>query len=301
MRHAPVVLVALAIAGCGGHAGAAHTDAGADAQVAAPPLTREEIAHACVNAFACLAPPIDGPTLPNCLRHLDDGDRLVSMYRPEQIRCLVAAGADCVAARACVGYTYGPCAPDGDHCEGDRLVQCSRGAGLSLDCRHGLWYTGDTTCVAGRLVECGISACAPDTPYHCEGSRVMHCIDGVLDVQDCAAVDANCVDEGGFATCVAKTTECTETAARCEGTNLIRCGGGRELRYACAEMFDGGMCLNEGRDGASCAFGPSCGDSATCAGNVTQLCVLGAQVSIDCIASGFGGCDLGSCLPKTFP
>jgi hypothetical protein len=225
--------------------------------------------------------------------------RLVSMYRPDQVRCLAAAGADCVAAAACVGYAYGPCAPDGDHCEGDRAVYCSRGAGLSLDCRHGLWYTGDTTCVAGTSVTCGIAACSPDTPYHCEGSRVVHCIDGVLDVADCAPLGATCVDDGGFATCVGTSPECTAT--RCEGSELIRCSGGHEFRYACGEILDGGTCINEGIDGASCAFGPDCGDTATCAGNVTQLCVLGAQVSIDCVASGFAGCDLGSCLPATFP
>jgi hypothetical protein len=38
-----------------------------------------------------------------------------------------------------------------------------------------------------------------------------------------------------------------------------------------------------------------------CAGNVAQLCVLGAQISVDCVAAGFSRCGLGSCIPATFP
>jgi hypothetical protein len=34
---------------------------------------------------------------------------------------------------------------------------------------------------------------------------------------------------------------------------------------------------------------------------IAQLCVLGAQVSIDCVAAGFASCGLGSCIPAKFP
>ena len=77
--------------------------------------------------------------------------------------------------------------------------------------------------------------------------------------------------------------------------------GGREHHDDCAAMLDGGTCVTYGRGGASCAFGPDCGNAATCAGNATQLCVLGAQISVDCVTSGFARCDLGSCIPTTFP
>ena len=153
MRYA---LIAVAIAGCGGHSGAPGGDAPGGGATA---LKVSDIAQACVNAYACLAPPIDGPTLPKCLNHLDDGDSVVSIYRPDQIRCLVAAGADCVAARACLGYAYEACSPDGDRCEGDRLVGCGRGMSLTLDCRGGLWYGDDATCVEAGSPACGIAAC----------------------------------------------------------------------------------------------------------------------------------------------
>lgn len=81
MRRA---MIAVVIAGCGG-----HSSGNRDAQTA-PALAAEDIARACVNAYACLAPPIDGPTLPNCLHKLDDGDTVVSIYRPDQIRARAA-------------------------------------------------------------------------------------------------------------------------------------------------------------------------------------------------------------------
>lgn len=290
MRHA---MIAVLIAGCGG-----HSSGNSDAQMARP-LAAEDIARACINAYACLAPPIDGPTLPDCLHKLDDGDTVVSIYRPEQIRCLVAAGADCTRARACLGYTYGACAPDGTHCEGDRLVDCSRGMGLTLDCRHGLWYSDDSTCVAASSPTCGIGTCARNTPERCDGTRALRCSNEVLLAFDCAQVGATCNLEGTSAQCVGSGPACT--ASRCDGTKLIRCAGGHEYTYQCAEMFQGGTCVDDGRSGHSCGFGPDCGETATCNGNTSQLCVLGAQISIDCVASGYAGCSLGSCLTATFP
>lgn len=291
MRH---VVIAFAIAGCGGHSGAADRDA-----APAMALTRDDIARACVNAYACLGPPIDGPTISSCLGHIDDGESLVSMYRPAQIRCLVAAGANCVAARACVGYALGACSPDGRRCDGDRVIECSAGSGTTLDCRGGLWFSSDSTCVVGTAVTCGIGTCAGGTPSRCDGSRVVQCLNGVQEVFDCAQLGDTCYSTGGAAICIGTGAPCT--ASRCEGNQLIRCDSGREQRYACDAMLDGGTCVGYGRGGASCGFGPDCGAAATCAGNVAQLCVLGAQSSVDCVAAGFSRCALGSCVPATFP
>jgi hypothetical protein len=252
-----------------------------------------------VNAFGCIAPPIDGATLPKCLRHLDDGDSVVSIYRPDQIRCLVEAGADCAAARACLGYTVGPCSPDGDRCEGDNLVECSHGTGLTLDCRGGLWFTDDTTCVPASSVGCGLATCTDGTPSRCDGTRAVSCRSGVLQAFDCAQAGLTCTIDGDAVGCAGTGAACT--ASRCDGTTAVLCGGGHEQRYACAAMFDGGTCLDYGREGVSCGFGPDCGGTATCDGNVATLCVLGAQVSVDCVAAGFRSCALGSCIPATFP
>lgn len=270
-----------------------------DAAVPSRPLTLDDIARACVSGYACLAPPIDNPTIPTCLSHLDDFDTVVSIYRPAQIQCLAKAGADCTAARACLGYTYGACSPDGQHCDGDRLTDCSGGSGLLLDCRHGLWFTSDATCVAGTPVGCGIGTCTAGTPTRCDGSRALVCKGGVLEALDCAQLGETCVTTSSGATCAASGAACT--ASRCEGNQLVRCDGGHEQRYACDAMLAGGTCVNQGRGGASCAFGVDCSSGAACAGNVTQLCVLGRQVSIDCVAAGFASCSVGSCIPARFP
>lgn len=292
MRHA---LIAFAIAGCGGHSGATSSDA-APAQA----VTRDDLARACMNASACFWKPLDTTTaISTCLNRLDDVDTLVSIYRPAQIQCLVAAGADCAAARACLGYTFGACSPDGERCDGDRLVSCSAGFETALNCRGSLWFTSDSTCVMGASPGCGLATCAAGTPDRCDGSRAVACRDGVLEVIDCAQVGETCSTSSGTLECAGTGAACT--ASRCEGNQLIRCDTGHEQRYACDAMFDGGTCVGYGRGGAQCGFGPDCGGAATCDGNVAQLCVLGAQTSIDCVAAGFARCSQGSCIPATFP
>lgn len=286
-RIAVAVAVAVAAAGCGGSSGGSVT------------LTRDEIARACVNANACLQPPIDGPTLPSCLHKIDDDDGLVSMYRPEQVRCLAEAGADCKAARACIGYEYGMCAPNTVHCDGDRLVTCIEGAGFSVDCRHGLYFTGEMTCVATPTATCGVAPCDASTPDRCNGTHVEHCANGVLVSADCGQLGLACALDSGHASCTGPGQACT--ASRCEGSKLVRCEAGHEVTYACDRMLAGGTCVPVGRDGASCGFDTACTETATCAGTSTQVCVLGTQVSVDCVAAGFRSCNLGSCIPATFP
>lgn len=133
----------------------------------------------------------------------------------------------------------------------------------------------------------------------CDGSRVLHRVSSVLQVFDCAQLGETCSSSGGIAVCTGTGTACT--ASRCAGNELIRCEGGHEQRYACDTMFEGGTCVGYGRDGASCGFGFDCGGAAVCGGNVTNLCVLGARTTVDCVAAGFSRCDMGSCIPATFP
>jgi len=280
--------IALVLAGCGGHPANSS-----------PPLTLDELARACENAYACLAPRIDGPTVPGCLRNLDDLDSAVSMYRPDQIRCLAEAGADCKTARACIGFAFQACSPDGVRCEGDNVIDCSGGQTLAIDCRGGLWFTDDATCIQGTRPGCGLATCTAGTPDSCHDTRVVRCVDGVRQEIDCAQVGMTCALDGTSATCGGTGAACT--ASRCDGTRLIRCEAGHEAVYDCAAMLRGGSCVPGGSDGFSCGFGPACGDTATCAGGTAQLCVLGGQASVDCLASGFVSCASGSCLPASLP
>jgi hypothetical protein len=72
-------------------------------------------------------------------------------------------------------------------------------------------------------------------------------------------------------------------------------------RWGKVRFYPGGTCVDYGIDGHSCGFGPDCGETATCSGNTSQLCVFDAQISIDCVASGYAGCNLGSCVTATLP
>ena len=282
MRH---LMIAIVVIGCGG------SGKGGGA------LTADQIGRACESAYACL-----GQTVVGCLRNLDDLDTLVSIYRPDQLRCLAAAGSDCVGARACIGFSFDPCSGTTTHCEGDRLfLGCQGGSALSLDCSGGAWWTDDATCIERTTTTptCGIATCTSGTAASCSGTRLSRCNSGALEVFDCGQAGATCTTDAGIVGCGGTGAACTAT--RCDGNRLVRCLGGHELAFDCSTMFAGGTCVTGGSGGFSCGFGPSCGDTATCSGNTAQLCVLGAQVSVDCAAAGFAGCQSGTCVPATFP
>src|SRR5215212_812246 len=82
-----------------------------------PPATQEEIADACVVAGSCGAA---GDGINDCFTDL------VPLLTPDEIRCLVRARADCVAARACVGLQVelAPGCTPGRVCAGNKLVEC---------------------------------------------------------------------------------------------------------------------------------------------------------------------------------
>jgi hypothetical protein len=293
-----VVLIA-----CGG-----NHQTGDDASTDAPPatpLTAEQLALACENAYGCLAPPIDGPTIPTCLTHLWDGDTFVAATRAEQIRCLAAAGGDCTVARACIGYKMETCSATLDECRGDTYYSCDGTLATEIDCRGGAWFTSDSTCVTGASIACGLGTCTStgSTTTSCDGTRVVACQpDGVREPFDCSQYfGETCSMVGSDASCTGTGAACTG-GGHCDGNTMVRCDGGHEQRVDCAAVLDGGTCLPVGSGGVSCDFGSACGaTTATCNGNVASLCILGVTIDVDCIASGFAGCTAGSCIPAHLP
>jgi hypothetical protein len=279
--------LALVIVGCGGKPAAAP-DGAQPTQ-----LTLDEIGRACESASACIA---NSVTLLSCMSNLDKLDSPVSIHRSHQVRCLAAAGADCDAAAACIGVATATCQANDYRCEGDTYVFCRVFSGIATNCRGGLWYSDDSTCVerSGSHPDCGQGTCAPDTPQSCRGTRMVRCFAGVRSEIDCAQIGMTCLLDGGVATCGGSGAACT--ASRCDGDRLIRCQGGHEAIYDCAAMLRGGSCVAGGPDGFSCGFGRDCGNTATCAGATAQLCVLGGQASVNCLAEGFTSCVNGGCL-----
>jgi len=300
------VCVLVALIACGGHH-QTDGDGSTDAPPASP-LTAEDLALACENAYGCIAPPIDRATIPDCLRKFWDGDVLVAATRTAQIRCLAAAGGDCAVARACIGYKMETCTAVLDECRGDTYYSCDGALATEIDCRGGAWYTSDTTCVTGASPGCGLAGCTSggSTTRTCDGTRIVACQPtGVEEPFDCAAYfGETCFSDGtGGAACAGTGVACTG-GGHCEGTTMVRCDAGHEQRIDCATVLDGGTCLPIGSGGVSCNFGSACTPSATtatCNGNTASLCILGVAVDVDCIASGFAGCMVGSCLPSHLP
>jgi hypothetical protein len=301
--------VVLGLIACGGHG--AGGDGSTDAPPAAP-LTAEQLALACESVYGCIAPPIGGPTIPDCLTHLYGGDVLVAVTRADQIRCLAAAGGDCTVARACIGYAMETCTTPVDECRGDTHYSCDGTLAVELDCRSGAWFTSDSTCVTGVGVSgvsnnCGLGTCTNNgsTTTTCDGSRIVACqSNGVREPIDCNQFfGETCSMVGSNAECTGMGAACTG-GGHCEGTTLVRCDGGHEQRVDCPTVLDGGTCLPIGSGGATCNFDTACtpsGATATCNGTTSSLCILGTTVNVDCAAAGFASCAEGSCLPAHLP
>ena len=296
MRRALLLILVACGGGKTAHPDAAR-DAAGDAVIdgtgsAGNPLTADQIEKACVAVYSCDFQALGGKTVNDCMTKLSDGDTLASYYRPDQIRCLAAAGSDCTAALACIGMSIGSAGSCSDitACNGSVFHSCQGGRSFDTQCAGGLYFTSDTTCLAtGGTHTCGLATCT-QTSTTCDGTRLVHCNGSLETVFDCGPYGMTC---DGSPSCVGAGAACS--AASCQGTSWVRCEGGHEARVDCAAALQGGTCVDAT---TGCGFAATCADSspATCNGNVLTACVLGTPMTLDCVAAGYQGCSAGECV-----
>jgi hypothetical protein len=82
---------------------------------------------------------------------------------------------------------------------------------------------------------------------------------------------------------------------RCDGNIKLGCRKTGFLSYRDCSWY-GGKCVEDPGGKAHCQYAASCPDrEPTCTGTTLHLCTLGEPISVDCVELGFSGCDRGRC------
>jgi hypothetical protein len=256
-------------------------------------LTTDEISIACATAAACVHedPAMPPRSVADNLILVDLPDSYLSIFRPENIRCLVAAHGDCATARACVGFTESACSADTFTCHGSSTYKCTNGLAVEFDCGP------EATCITNAvgLPTCGQATCTSDA-LPCDGTKQLTCSNNVSLVDDCAEQGATCVADGSGQGRCAPISPCPNANA-CDGSAAC---SPAHIPRACDQLLAGGTCVEQTLASvtiATCGFASEC-DVTTppvCSGNVLSLCTLGKTATIDCVAAGFSGCGAGAC------
>lgn len=282
-------------AGCGcGDSSSSDRDAGANGDDGGggdgggqEQVTRDDAIRTCVFLGGCAG---DGTA--------DCFDDILPLLTADHIACVLEAGTDCDAARACLGILG--VEPDPDcvpSCDGDIMVDCGDGLRASYDCRAYFELPGQT-CVVGNFgPECGAGTCEQEGSS-CDGAAVVTCdVDrGVLERGDCARFGLTCAEGAGGARCSdGSDTTCSGDSESCDGDSLVRCSEGYEVALDCGVTVDGRSCYQTAETGTFCGFGDACEPltakgEETCDGTVITFCAGGAIESIDCADLGFTGC-----------
>lgn len=313
-------------AGAGGGSSAGASGAPSSEKVdftKVAPFTVDEAARICVTLAACLPlefPATWGPmnrciapsggvfsaatpgrfTTPRIEASAFDGP-LVEGYR-----CLLAAGADCVKAKACLtpDGAGGTCTPtakglDDLKCDGTRVKGCTLdGLPVEIDCAR-----FDAVCPAGNTW-CRFPACPGATTRKCVGDDVHACrVSGATITSEACTYGAQkcgLAPDGGAPECQGGTP-CDDLTFKnhCEGS----------VRVSCSESADGVFVVRRGDcasqlverrcdDASGCsATGTECTDATatTCAGTKLTVCQDGFAKVLDCAALGFASCSKDRC------
>ena len=215
--------------------------------------------------------------------------------------CIVAAGSDCAAARACTWDASHPslCAIGASpRCDGTVALTCD---GMTTTTSQTDCALAGEVCVASATAaRCALATCdAPGGVGFCDGTiAVGSCARPFLrDGVDCAPLAADCVVEpgpadAGAATCRGRGGGCI--VPTCEGAELLDCLDGRSAARPCP---DGERCFPAAGvyDHATCALAAECDastffDDCDVHDGVLTYCRRGLREKLDCRALGFAGC-----------
>jgi hypothetical protein len=287
-------------AGCGTDSGG-PADAGVDA-VPLATLTHDQLLEACVRLSACEIE--RHPFLRDCANNFYDRYAAYGQGTLFQnlFVCANQGGWSCKAIRECFGFAGRPKACDKSYpteCRGEVAYACDlvrrengeEGWEQALDCRNGglrcaVKETGTT-----RVAVCGGGACdSAAAKPECRDRRLLNCIGGALEINDCPAQQLQCRDPF-VAGCEGTGRSCAATKAICKGSVLTKCQHGYLQEIDCAKLPGKKVCdaLT-----ASCkGSGTECSmdaDFDACEGDSLAVCLDGYKKKYDCKAMGFLGC-----------
>jgi len=253
---------------------------------------------AVVAAVSCY-PPWGDPSL-HAIVGVDDLDTRNHGFTDADVTCILAAGSDCAAVRACLGVSAqlsgATCTMHTVSCSGSTAVECFPAHELDptspaqvgqQDCsRNGSCdptsgcvqrscFSGPATCVDQHTV---MHTCTPD------GTMLETCTDG-----------DTCQTMGVFAGCEGTGPDCAQDS--CSGSAVLACDTRVNRQYApfdCATI--GGHCTLDAVGNASCApNSTTCNPdttSADCAAGQLRWCGRDGEFHrYDCEHHGFGTCE----------
>lgn len=262
------------------------------------PVTLDQLIQACITSSACGVTRY--PSVPNCVndyfdRHipLEHGPVYDKLYH-----CVTTADG-CDEVFACYGshQAAGSCGIDFKaQCDGDKAISCDT---LSkkvfiFDCA-----AADMTCKT-RATESFVAYCTRgtcDTSFErrCEGSQRLTCVDGTIEVDNCASRGLVC--EKTLLTeewdCVGEQEEKCDIPPdkldpSCEGSMAISCVNNKLHKEDCSKRTFMRTC----RHGACAFVGTECdhGSFNRCQGDKLQYCREGKWTIVDCVALGLSPC-----------
>lgn len=260
------------------------------------PLSTEEAAKACVVYGSCM-----GDGINDCYTDA------APFWSTAEARCVLAAGHDCAAVRACFGMqstvSDPSCSTSSYTCDGTNLVICSGGVRSTISCPSAsplLRVGTGSTCVVGTNgALCGDATCSA-TSATCNGTVASSCYvsKGVMMSRDCADYGQSCLN--GACTAPGGGAACTGTTPTCDGADIVYCGGGTSIRTDCASLEVGATC----HPGTGTTTEPYCGTgdacyptkgAETCSGTSVNYCAGGVAATLDCTSLGFSACIGGHC------
>lgn len=275
-------VIAVVLAACGGSGGGGGGGG--------PPLTQDELVTGCVLFGSC----IGGDGINDCFSDIAPG------VPADAWRCMIAAGSDCTASRACLGLSFATVATCTERCDGDTSVQCDGNAEVRIAC--GSPFTAGPHCQLDNLgrAACGGGACT-DPTRACDGTVAQSCDTdaGLLEVVDCAdlsleCANGTCTSPGGGGTCV------DGTPSQCSGTAIERCDGGTTSLLDCPARFVGSTCIAAtATSDTYCGYDTACvpeKGTESCTGNTVTFCAAGVPGNVDCTSLGFTQCLGGRCV-----
>jgi hypothetical protein len=272
-------------------------------------LTPDEIEQVCVNVTSCTlaSEPGSSGSVSDCIGGMmwmgmsDSGYVDVS----DMISCVEDAGSDCAELELCYneGRPLQACdaASYESHCEGTMMVTCEEGMIRYFDCTRLDPIYGDTICTAGSEegVECVSGRTCEGTGMQtaCDGEVLELCMEGDFMRLDCRLVGAHCrLYMPGIYYCIGTGAACDDADATwCSGTNLVRCLGGKEARFDCAEELGPDFtCFQAEGEEADCGpAGTECDAEQYvdhCDGNQLVYCRFGTVDRVDCTLLGYAAC-----------
>jgi hypothetical protein len=290
-----------ALAACGSNENTAP-DAGPDAFVPVS-LEYDQLLEVCVRLAACEVE--RHPFLRQCLANFNDryvvyGQK--ALYE-SLFACANKGGGDCKVIRQCLGFAGYPKKCDASHdsrCEGEVAVSCDlvghpgEGWEQRLDCARGglkcgVKETGDPG--SPRVAVCGGGTCPKGNPSVCETRRLLNCVGGALEINDCPGQGLQCRDPA-VPGCEGLGRSCTQVAPECKGSKLVKCQQGYLHEVDCAKLPGKKTC---DQLTATCrGTGTECpidGFFDTCEGDSLVVCLDGFKRRYDCKALGFLGCE----------